>query len=40
MYYIKDGVRRLIYFLGSKSCFGKGHWENNLPWDNNDGWKN
>lgn len=22
------------------SCFGKGYWINNKPWNNNDGWKN
>lgn len=23
-----------------RSCFGKGLWINDYPWDNNDGWKN
>ena len=23
-----------------KSCFGKGFWINEKPWDNNEGWKN
>lgn len=24
----------------SRSCFGSGGWDNDLPWDNNDGWTN
>lgn len=23
-----------------RSCFGKGFWINDKPWNNNDGWKN
>lgn len=23
-----------------RSCFGKGFWDNNKPWDNSDSWKN
>lgn len=24
----------------AQSCFGRGYWVNNLPWLNNDAWKN
>lgn len=30
---------RLVWEL-IRSCFGKGIWINNYPWDDNDGWKN
>ena len=23
-----------------RSCFGNGYWDNDKPWDNNDGWTN
>lgn len=35
-----------MYFQGKliwsaiRSCFGKGYWVDNKPWNNNDGWKN
>ncbi len=30
---------RLVW-QSSRSCFGSGGWNNDLPWDNDDGWKN
>jgi hypothetical protein len=35
---VYQGVK-LIWEL-IRSCFGKGIWINNYPWNNNDGWKN
>lgn len=44
--YYKDKVIAAIYKGGKllweaiKSCFGKGLWLNDYPWDNQDAWKN
>lgn len=27
-----------LVWQGARSCFGSGGWNNDLPWDNNDGW--
>lgn len=31
--------KRLMWEL-VRSCFGKGYWNNNLPWINDDIWRN
>lgn len=51
VYYIKNGKRYRVVetYIGRKliwainmvrSCFGGGSWRNDLPWNNDDGWKN
>ncbi len=30
----------VLVWQNVRSCFGGGGWDNNLPWDNDDGWKN
>ena len=30
----------VLLWQSVRSCFGSGGWNNNLPWDNNDGWNN
>ena len=32
------GIKAL--WCNLKSCFGGGDWNNDQPWDNNDGWNN
>lgn len=29
-----------LIWQSARSCFGTGAWDNDLPWDNNDGWNN
>lgn len=44
--YHKNRVINAIYkgavlvWEAVRSCFGKGFWVNEQPWDNEDGWKN
>lgn len=30
----------LLVWEAVRSCFGKGYWINELPWDNEEGWTN
>lgn len=44
--YINDKLIAEVYknsallWQSIRSCFGKGFWINDKPWDNKDGWKN
>lgn len=45
IYYGEKAVKAVYYGIklvwkSVRSCFGGGGWDNNLPWDNNDGWRN
>ena len=35
---IKKGSR--IIWMGARSCYGSGAWDNAKPWLNDDGWRN
>lgn len=35
---VRKGV--LVVWEAVRSCFGKGFWINDKPWNNKDGWKN
>lgn len=35
---VRKGVH--LVWEAIRSCFGKGFWINDKPWNNNDGWKN
>lgn len=35
---VRKGV--LLVWEAVRSCFGKGFWINDKPWNNKDGWKN
>lgn len=30
----------LLIWQAIRSCFGNGYWDNDKPWDNEDGWTN
>lgn len=36
--FVRKGVK--LVWESIRSCFGKGFWINDKPWNNNDGWKN
>ena len=33
------GALKIIWRI-LRSCFGSGYWQNDMQWDNNDGWNN
>lgn len=45
VYYGKKAISAIykgarLVWEAIRSCFGKGYWINEYPWDNEDGWKN
>lgn len=45
LYYGRKAISAVRYgtrlvWQAIRSCFGSGGWDNDLPWDNDDGWTN